>query len=108
MTDTNKEVSTEGMVANAKLQETKTTEIANETYNLVSHKTTDVNDDSQAPEVIEVKDDVNGGTLVEEKQDVNKNEVLYDEEKVEKAKVTTREPNEAFSYIDTEILPLAG
>lgn len=108
VTDTNKEVSTEGVVANAKLQETKTTEIANETYNLVAHKTTDVNDESQVTEVGEVKDDVNGGTLVEEKQDVNKNEVLYDEEKVEKVKVSTREPNEAVSYIDTEILPLAG
>lgn len=108
VTDTNKAVSTEGIVANAKLQETKTKEIANETDNLVAHKTTDVNDESQVTEVVEVKDDVTGEKSVEEKQDVNKNEVRYEEEKTEKAKVTIREPNEAVSYIDTEILPLAG
>lgn len=103
VTDTVKELSTEGVVAN-----TKSEDVKNETSKVITHETTDVNDGSQATEVVEVKDDVNGGTSVEEKQDVNKNEVHHDEEKAEKAKVVPQEPKEAVSYIDTEILPLAG
>ena len=101
VTDTTKEL--EGVVSN-----TKTENVKNETSKVITHETTDVNDGSQATEVVEVKDDVNGGTSVEEKQDVNKNEVHHDEEKAENAKVSPQEPKEAVSYIDTEILPLAG